>query len=82
MLQWPHNRVDSDESESMKTASNGVQVKKAPLEDPKEGVKATLETSKLISLNLKANWIRITSWIGFKPLREFLNIKTLRMTRR
>jgi len=31
-----------------KTASMGVQVKKAPLEDPKEGVRATLETSKLI----------------------------------
>ena len=65
-----------------KTASMGVQVKKAPLDDPKEGVRATLETSKLISLDFKANWTRITSWIGFKPLRESLNIKTFQMTRR
>ena len=62
-------------------ASKGVQVKKTALEDPKEGVKATLETLKLISLNFKANWIQITSWIGFKPLRESFNIKTFRMTR-
>ena len=65
-----------------KTASKGIQAKKTPLEDPVEDVKATLETSKLISLNLKANWIRITSWISFKPLGESLNIKTFRMTRR
>ena len=29
-------------------------MKKASLEDPKEGVKATLETSTLMSLNLKS----------------------------
>jgi len=38
-----------------KTASRGIQVKEAPLEDPMEGMKAAMVTSKLISLNLKAN---------------------------
>jgi len=57
-----HTRVDSN-PRGRKTVSRGIQPKRTPLEDPVEDVKATLDTSKLISLNLKANWIRITSWI-------------------